>query len=156
MKRGSPYPRRPEAWRRRLERMKPLGYMGSIPVILVSESKLNLTAWYGGYWRAAVALIVEGTYYFWIGFYWGLVFRISDWVGWTKLRPIPGTPHKERHSGKCEYLNCNDSFCHSKDIPRWYKRLTGASEAADELREIVETEKKHGPGKPSDTGRADG
>lgn len=111
---------------RRMERMKPLGIMFQIPAILVLESKCTLKAYYGGDIRAGMVLIREGIYLGSVGLYWHIVYSICDWAGWTKLREfMPGSPHKIRHGGKCNYLNCDDSHCIDKSIPRWYRKFTG-------------------------------
>jgi hypothetical protein len=54
---------------------------------------------------------------------------ICDRMGWTRLYwisdtyEIPG--HHERHGRKCSGSpNCNNPFCISEGVPRWFRRLT--------------------------------
>jgi len=119
------YPRHPEMMKRRMERMKPLGIMATIPAILVLESKTTLKVYYGSYFRAGLILIWESIYLGSIGLYWHWVYQFCDFVGWTQLRPLhPDSKHLMRHGGNCTYLNCSDMDCVDKSIPVWSQKLT--------------------------------
>jgi hypothetical protein len=109
---------------RQMERMGNLGVCARIPWILVLECKCTLQAYYGSGFKVAMVMLWEWIYLGAHSKYWGLVLWISDHVGWTQLRPIPGTPYFHRHGGRCQYLNCNDDDCINKSLPVWYRKIT--------------------------------
>lgn len=110
--------------KRRMERMQALGMIAKVPAMLVFECKVVLKAYYGSYCRAALVMLWEWFYLSALEWYWRFVYWLCDKIGWTKLRPIPGTRHFERHGGKCQYLNCGDMDCIQKSVPQWFQKLT--------------------------------
>jgi hypothetical protein len=107
--------------RERLLRPSP---MHSIDALFKLECEVILAYYYGGYVRAGWHLFWHGAASALRGCYWNAVFRFCDLIGWTRLQQIPGTPYFERHSGKCDKLNCQDIECVDRGIPNWYKKLT--------------------------------
>ena len=114
------YPKNPDMMKRRQERMAALGLMSRIPAMLVFESKINLKAYYGTYFRAGLVLIWESIWFGSHSVYWHFIYRFCDLVGWTKIRET-----NIRHGGKCTYLNCSDFDCIDKGIPKWFRKLSG-------------------------------
>ena len=95
-----------------------------IDFLFAMELEIALCYYHGGKVCAGWKLMREGVKMGVMGFYWSLLYRFCDKVGWTRLQPIPGTTHFERHSGKCDKLNCDDMDCVSNGIPLWFQKLT--------------------------------
>lgn len=84
-----------------------------IPALLVLECSCLLNAYYGNWFRAALAIFGRGLSASIQHIYWGLVYRFCDKVGWTRLQAIPGTLEgfAERHGAQCDKHNCQDIDC---------------------------------------------
>ncbi len=117
-------PKNKEAFDRRRGALLEPSIIHSIDGLFESECETVIAAYHGSYVRAGLYLLGHGIRGNIHGAYWSLVFRIGDWMRWTILRPIPGTPYFERHSSKCDKMNCSDVDCVQIGIPRWYRRLT--------------------------------
>lgn len=115
------YRERFENYRERLSRSSPIR---RIDFIFVTECEMALSAYFGGDIRAGVSLLVRGIGAASRGVYWNCVYRVCDRIGWTQLRPIPGTDAFERHGRGCDKMNCQDMDCVQRGIPGWYKTLT--------------------------------
>jgi hypothetical protein len=98
--------------------------ISKIDFLCAMNMEIGLAYYHGGRVRAGWKMMREGIRLNVSGFYWSCVFRFCDKVGWTRLQLIPGTPYFERHSGKCEKMNCADCDCVSSGIPKWFQRLT--------------------------------
>ena len=122
------YPRQPERFAKRSEKMQHLGTQAKIPILLVINCRLVLKDYYGSDFKVAMRILWEWFYLGSHSLYWSVLIWISDRVGWTKLRHIPDNPvtveHWERHGYKCDHLNCQDDQCIDKSLPRWFKWVT--------------------------------
>lgn len=83
------------------------------------ELGIALAYYHGSYTRAGWNMLLHGIRMGIHGFYWNAVFRFCDKIGWTRLQAIPNTPIFERHSAKCDRMNCVSS-----GIPTWFQKLT--------------------------------
>jgi hypothetical protein len=95
-----------------------------IDFLFAMNLEIALAYYHGGRIRAGWEMLREGLHLGIVGTYWSGVYRFCDKVGWTRLREIPGTPYFERHSGKCDKMNCSDMECVQRGIPKWFKKLT--------------------------------
>lgn len=118
-------PKNKAGFERYRERLTKPSFMHQIDSIFVMELGVALSYYHGGYIRAGWALLWYGVRAGLRGQYWKWVFRFCDKVGWTRLQVIPGTPWFERHSAKCDKMNCSAAECFLSRIPNWYKKLTG-------------------------------
>lgn len=118
------YPIHKERMKQRMDRITEMRHF-KIPAIFALECKLALIAYYGSGLRAAFSMIWDWVYLQTHDRYWRIVLWFTDKVGWTKLRPIPGTLYVERHGGKCEYHNCQDMDCIEKSLPPWFRKISG-------------------------------
>lgn len=97
----------------------------AIDPIWAMECGMCLKAYYGSYLRAGVQLIRHGIREGIRNFYWNAVYRFCDRIGWTRLQAIPNANGCfERHSAKCDKMNCHDWNCVANGIPTWFKNLT--------------------------------
>lgn len=122
------HPRNKEAFDRRRERLLEPSVIHQIDTLFEMECEMVVSAYYGGRVRAGLRMMWKGVGETLRSRWWAVVYRFGDRVGWTQLRPVPGTPFFERHGGSCDKLNCNDANCIRRDLPRWWRRLTGMEE----------------------------
>lgn len=94
-----------------------------IDFLFAMELEIALVYYHGGRIRFVWEMIRKGIYLGTRGFYWTCIYRLCDKVGWTRLQPIPGTPYFERHSSKCDKMNCADCECVENGIPKWFQKL---------------------------------
>lgn len=89
------------------------------------ECGMCLAYYHGSYIRAGLWMVWHGIESNVRGFYWSSVYRLCDKIGWTRLQEYPDIPGCfERHSAKCDKLNCNDMNCVQSGIPLWFRKLT--------------------------------
>lgn len=140
------FPRQPERFNNRLERMrahaKSDSVMWKIPAVVMLEVRCLQRAYWGGEWHTVWALFYEALWNTWQDFKCNLRIRICDWVGWTKIYWYPETErmigYHRRHGAKCSGSpNCHNDHCIEDSVPKWYRKLTGwvsLDELADEER----------------------
>lgn len=117
-----------EQWDKRRSKMRDDSPIHSIDAMFEMECRIALASYHGSIVRAGWHLIVFGIRANLRSVYWHVVYRVFDKIGWTRLQPIPGTPYYERHSGKCDRMNCMDMNCVDGGIPKWFQRATGMFE----------------------------
>lgn len=116
-------PRNKAQFDKRRDRLRDLSPIHSVDALFNMECEIIVCYYHGGYIRAGWCLFWRGVTSFLRNTYWSLVYRFCDKVGWTRLQAIPGTDAFERHSGKCDKMNCNDTNCIHSGIPKWFRRL---------------------------------
>lgn len=121
-----------ERWRERLCRNH---MMNRIPAAVAMQCDCVLRAYHGGFARAACAMFAHGLRGLACGVYWKAAYRFCDKIGWTRLQLIPDSepPAYERHAASCDKMNCGDLDCVHRDIPRWYRQLSGIARQEGEI-----------------------
>jgi len=127
------FPRQPERFENRLERMwahaKSDSVMWRIPPVVMLEVRCLERAYFGGQWRTVWELFKEALHDTIES--WGnrLRIKICDWMGWTKLYYFAETAsmlgHWQRHGFKCSGSpNCFNDQCITDSVPKWFRWIT--------------------------------
>lgn len=111
------------------ERITKPSFMHAIPAILAMECECLVVAYHGSYIKAAWHIFTHGIIMTIHSRYWGFVYFLAG--RWTQKRHIPGTKHWIRHARSCDKLNCENVDCCARDIPQWFKRLSGMAKYED-------------------------
>jgi hypothetical protein len=108
--------------RKRLMKASPVH---AIDAMFAMQCGQVLAAYHGGYLRMGWHYFLHGITMAVHGAYWSGVYRLCDKIGWTRLQPIPWAPGCfERHSAKCDKMNCGDIECVHSGIPKWFRLIT--------------------------------
>lgn len=113
-----------EGFNRQRERLTSEHPIHRIDTLFAFQLEIGLAHYHGGYVRAGWHMLKHGVRSTFNGFYWNAVFRFCDKIGWTRLQLIPGSDYFERHSAKCDRMNCADMNCVQSGIPKWFAKLT--------------------------------
>ena len=115
------YPLNKQLFDDRLKSLLESGCCNKIPVLAAHSCESILSAYYGGLFKAGAQMIWKSISRYFYGMCVTLTIRFCDLMGWSKCKD------GLRHGKNCDTVKCleNYSDCISKDIPKWYKKLTG-------------------------------
>lgn len=129
------FPRRPEQFKLRCERLVAhcadpnARFIMKIEPMANMECQLVVESYYGGKWGAVREMFKQALHQSVHDNWFGFLIWFSDTVGWTKLVDVPETAthhaYKMRHGKKCHGSpNCSQD-CISLAQPKWFKKLMG-------------------------------